>query len=106
LLGIDSSKEYPDPLGRPVMEGTIYDPTTTKPAPNGQLVRDPFLNNMISRDRMDSVALKVQALIPVPSIKMGPGDSARSHSADEYILVKEIEAGIEQYIQFLQKLKP
>jgi predicted nucleic acid-binding protein len=32
-----------------------------------------------------------QALIPVPSIKMGPGDSARSHSADEFIYVHEID---------------
>ncbi len=34
-----------------------------------------------------------QALIPAPSIKMGPGDSARSHSADEFIYIKEIEEG-------------
>jgi acetylornithine deacetylase/succinyl-diaminopimelate desuccinylase-like protein len=45
-----------------------------------------------------------QALIPVPSIKMGPGDSARSHSADEFIYVKEIEEGIESYIGLLEKL--
>ena len=42
-----------------------------------------------------------QALIPVPSIKMGPGDSARSHSADEFIYLKEIEQGIESYIALL-----
>jgi acetylornithine deacetylase len=45
-----------------------------------------------------------QALIPVPSIKMGPGDSARSHSADEFIYVKEIEEGIESYISLLEKI--
>ncbi len=45
-----------------------------------------------------------QALIPVPSIKMGPGDSARSHSADEFIFVKEIEQGIESYIAVLEGL--
>jgi acetylornithine deacetylase/succinyl-diaminopimelate desuccinylase-like protein len=45
-----------------------------------------------------------QALIPVPSIKMGPGDSARSHSADEFIFVKEIEQGIESYIAVLESL--
>ncbi|HRG08789.1 MAG TPA: M20/M25/M40 family metallo-hydrolase, partial [Cyclobacteriaceae bacterium] len=44
------------------------------------------------------------ALIPVPSIKMGPGDSARSHSADEFIYVHEIEAGIESYIQLLEQI--
>jgi acetylornithine deacetylase/succinyl-diaminopimelate desuccinylase-like protein len=45
-----------------------------------------------------------QALIPVPSIKMGPGDSARSHSADEFIYLKEIEDGIESYIALIEKL--
>jgi acetylornithine deacetylase len=45
-----------------------------------------------------------QALIPTPSIKMGPGDSARSHSADEFIYIKEIEEGIESYISLLEKI--
>jgi acetylornithine deacetylase len=39
-----------------------------------------------------------QALIPVPSVKIGPGDSARSHSADEFIYVKEVYGGVEMYI--------
>jgi acetylornithine deacetylase len=42
-----------------------------------------------------------QALIPVPSVKIGPGDSARSHSADEFIFVEEIEQGINTYITLL-----
>ena len=46
-----------------------------------------------------------QALIPVPSVKIGPGDSARSHSADEFIYLKEIEAGIEKYVQLIENLK-
>ncbi len=45
-----------------------------------------------------------QALIPVPSIKMGPGDSARSHSADEFIYIKEIETGIESYIELIEHI--
>jgi acetylornithine deacetylase/succinyl-diaminopimelate desuccinylase-like protein len=45
-----------------------------------------------------------QALIPVPSIKMGPGDSARSHSADEFLFVREIEEGIDSYISLLEKI--
>ena len=45
-----------------------------------------------------------QALIPVPSVKIGPGDSARSHSADEYIFVDEIEKGIETYIKVLNNI--
>lgn len=45
-----------------------------------------------------------QALIPVPSIKMGPGDSARSHSADEFIYVDEVKKGIERYIEVLMEV--
>lgn len=45
------------------------------------------------------------ALMPgIPVLKMGPGDSARSHTADEYVLVSEIEDGIEQYYAMLSKL--
>lgn len=45
-----------------------------------------------------------QALIQVPSIKMGPGDSARSHSADEFIYLREIEEGIESYVRLIEGL--
>lgn len=42
-----------------------------------------------------------QAVMPFRSIKIGPGDSARSHTADEYILLSEIEKGFEIYIQLI-----
>ena len=42
-----------------------------------------------------------QALIPAPSVKIGPGDSARSHSVDEFIYLNEIENGIATYIALL-----
>ena len=41
--------------------------------------------------------------IPVDAIKMGPGDSSRSHKADEYILTREIAEGIDGYIAFIEK---
>ena len=44
--------------------------------------------------------------IPVPALKMGPGDSARSHTADEFIYVDEIQQGIDGYIRFLKALEP
>ena len=46
-----------------------------------------------------------QAIIPFLSVKMGPGDSARSHTADEFIYKSEILAGIERYIELLEELK-
>ncbi|HVB03118.1 MAG TPA: M20 family metallo-hydrolase [Chitinophagaceae bacterium] len=45
-----------------------------------------------------------QALIPSPSVKIGPGDSARSHSADEFIYLEEIREGIHCYISLLDKI--
>ncbi|RAI99354.1 acetylornithine deacetylase [Chitinophaga skermanii] len=42
-----------------------------------------------------------QALIPVTSVKIGPGDSARSHTADEFIYVDEIKQGIDTYIKLI-----
>jgi acetylornithine deacetylase len=42
--------------------------------------------------------------MPFPTLKMGPGDSARSHTADEFIYIKEIEEGILTYIQLLEKI--
>jgi len=46
-----------------------------------------------------------QAVIPYPSVKMGPGDSARSHTANEFIYPDELRQGIERYITILQKLR-
>jgi acetylornithine deacetylase len=51
-----------------------------------------------------SPTLSDQALMPFPSLKMGPGDSARSHTADEYIFCNEIETAITIYIQLLDGL--
>lgn len=45
-----------------------------------------------------------KALMPFPALKMGPGDSARSHTADEYIYLDEIKEGIDLYIQLLKQL--
>jgi len=51
-----------------------------------------------------SPTLSDQALMPFPSLKIGPGNSARSHSADEYILISEIEEGIKTYVELLDGL--
>jgi acetylornithine deacetylase len=45
-----------------------------------------------------------KALMPFPALKMGPGDSARSHTADEYICLDEIREGIELYIKVLEQI--
>ena len=48
-----------------------------------------------------SPTLSDQALMPFLSLKMGPGDSARSHSADEFICISEIEQAIKTYVELL-----
>ena len=48
-----------------------------------------------------SPTLSDQALMPFPSLKLGPGQSARSHSADEYICISEICEAINTYLKLL-----
>ena len=45
-----------------------------------------------------------KALMPFPTLKMGPGDSARSHTADEFIYLSEIEDGINTYIKMVEQI--
>ena len=52
--------------------------------------------------KIGSPTLSDQALIPYPSAKIGPGDSARSHTADEFIFVTELEESISTYISILE----
>lgn len=51
-----------------------------------------------------SPTLSDKALMPFPALKMGPGESERSHTADEYILTAEVEAGLNGYITLLKNL--
>jgi acetylornithine deacetylase len=51
-----------------------------------------------------SVTTSDKALMSFPALKMGPGDSARSHTADEFIYIKEIEEGVFTYIQLLSTI--
>lgn len=55
-------------------------------------------------EQYGSPTLSDQSLIPVPSLKMGPGKSARSHTADEFICLHEIEEGVETYIRLLEEI--
>lgn len=63
----------------------------------------PFVQSGVAlgRKTYGSPTTSDQSLLDIPSIKVGPGDSARSHSADEFIYVDEIGEGIEMYIKML-----
>ena len=59
----------------------------------------------LGRTPFGSPTLSDQALMRFPSLKMGPGESSRSHTADEYIKVPEIEEAIGLYIDLLDGLQ-
>lgn len=58
----------------------------------------------LGRKTYGSPTLSDQAVLKCPSVKLGPGDSKRSHTADEFIYIREIEEGISIYIQILKEV--
>lgn len=58
----------------------------------------------IGKSMYGSPTTSDKALVGIPALKIGPGDSARSHTADEYIYLNEIEQGIEEYISLLENV--
>ncbi len=56
----------------------------------------------LGRKLFGSATLSDQAVMPFNTVKMGPGDSARSHTPDEYIYLSEVRAGIKGYIELLE----
>jgi acetylornithine deacetylase len=58
----------------------------------------------IGRSYYGSPTTSDKALMQFPSLKIGPGDSARSHTADEFIYIDEIKEGIQLYIQLLNEI--
>lgn len=57
------------------------------------------------RTPFGSPTMSNQAVMPFTTLKLGPGDSARSHTADEYILISEIAEAVEIYVAVLDKLE-
>lgn len=64
----------------------------------------PLVQQLISMGKkpFGSPTLSDQALLPFPSLKIGPGESSRSHTADEYIEIDEIEDAIKTYTEILR----
>jgi len=58
----------------------------------------------LGRQYYGSPTTSDKALMPFPTLKIGPGDSARSHTADEYIYIEEIKEGINLYIDLLNQV--
>ncbi|MDL2215292.1 M20/M25/M40 family metallo-hydrolase, partial [Dysgonomonas sp. OttesenSCG-928-M03] len=70
-------------------------------------LENPFVERaiIIGRKPYGSPTLSDQALMNFPSVKMGPGESSRSHTADEYIKTEEIREAIEFYYKLLDGLR-
>lgn len=69
-------------------------------------LENPFVERAVILGKVPygSPTLSDQALMNFPSVKMGPGDSVRSHTADEYIKLSEIREAIEYYYKLLNGL--
>jgi acetylornithine deacetylase len=83
-----------------------FKPRTTRMKPTSISLDHPLVKAGIALGRpyYGSPTTSDKALMPFPALKMGPGDSARSHTADEYIYIDEIKQGVDMYIQLLNKV--
>ena len=81
-------------------------PRSTRLKPSSIPVEHPLVQAGIQmgRNTYGSPTTSDQALLPIPSLKMGPGFSGRSHMADEYIYLYELEEGINLYIDLLKRV--
>lgn len=81
-------------------------PRSTRLNPSTIELQHPIIRSGMSlgAQTYGSPTMSDQALLPLPSVKVGPGDSARSHSADEYIYIEEIERGVVFYIDLLKNV--
>ena len=82
-------------------------PRSTHLQSSGLSLEHPIVRKAVAmgKSTYGSPTLSDQALMRFDTLKMGPGDSARSHAPDEYILLSEIRAGIVDYIQLLTGFK-
>lgn len=81
-------------------------PRSVRLRPSGIDRKHPLVKagQQLKKEMYGSPTTSDQALIPVPSIKMGPGDSSRSHAADEFIYPDEIKNGTLDYIRLIELL--
>jgi acetylornithine deacetylase len=83
-----------------------FKPRTTRMKSTSIAMNHPLVKSGIALGKgyYGSPTTSDKALMPFATLKMGPGDSARSHTADEFIFLQEIEEGIETYIQLLNNV--
>ena len=81
-------------------------PHSTRLNPSGISLDHPLVQRaiMLGKEPFGSATLSDQALMPFPSLKMGPGESSRSHTAEEFVTMQEVREAIDTYIVMLNGL--
>ena len=110
LVDVRTTDAYSNEESLQILRDAVPDctltPHSTRLNPSGISASHPVVARaeMLGKTPFGSPTLSDQALMPFPSLKMGPGDSARSHTADEYIKPLEIRQAIDEYIILLNGL--
>ena len=87
---------------------TTLTPRSTRLQPSGLSPKHPLYRRAVGEMGLrpyGSPTLSDQALMPFPTLKLGPGDSARSHTAQEHIYRGELAAGVETYVKLVRGLR-
>ena len=81
-------------------------PRSTRLNPSFMSDESPIIQaaNNLGIKKFGSPTTSDQAVIPIPTVKMGPGKSERSHTPNEFIFVNEISSGIDRYIGLLEQI--
>ncbi|WP_295936287.1 M20 family metallo-hydrolase [uncultured Alistipes sp.] len=85
---------------------SVATPRSTRVRASALAAEHPLMRAALAAGRTAFVSPTTSdmALMPFASLKMGPGQSSRSHTADEYILLSEVEEGIAVYADFIKQL--
>lgn len=100
------NEEILEIIKREMPENVIVKPRSLDLSSSSIPKEHPIVQSGINLGRITygSPTLSDQSVLSCPSLKLGPGDSTRSHSADEFIYVEEIREGVEFYIKILEKI--
>lgn len=109
VVDVRTNEHYSNEKAFEIINGLIESevkPRSFRLNSSGIPISHPIVQRGISLDLSyyGSPTTSDQAVMPHPSIKIGPGDSARSHTADEFIYISEIEEAFSIYIQLLNGL--
>lgn len=109
VIDARSNDEYPNEKLLEIIQGTCNTEVVARSLRlnASSLSPDHPVNKVMANLNMSpfgSSTMSDMALLPLSAIKIGPGDSARSHTANEYIMISEIEDAIEKYSKLTEEI--